>query len=83
MLLLRETPLYAGYIDLVARATASAATIMSPLPAFYHNPSSILDIVDQTIGRALDLFDVGFAGTKRWKGEDASPAWRIDKNTDG
>jgi flavin prenyltransferase len=73
VLLLRETPLHAGHIDLMARATASGAIIMPPVPAFYALPLSIDDIVDQTVSRALELLDVTIAGIKRWDGSSVAP----------
>lgn len=68
VLLLRETPLHAGHIELMAQATRNGAIIMPPVPAFYAMPQTIDDIVDQTVGRALDLLDVGLPGVKRWDG---------------
>ena len=66
VLLLRETPLHAGHIDLMARATRAGAIIMPPVPAFYHRPETIDDIVNQTVGRALDLFGIESDLVKRW-----------------
>jgi 4-hydroxy-3-polyprenylbenzoate decarboxylase len=73
VLLLRETPLHAGHIDLMARATNSGAIIMPPVPAFYALPKSVEDIVDQTVSRALELLDVTIAGIKRWNGNSVVP----------
>ncbi|MCP9272582.1 UbiX family flavin prenyltransferase [Mycolicibacterium arenosum] len=73
VLLLRETPLHAGHIDLMARATANGAIVMPPVPAFYALPQSIDDIVDQTVGRALELLDVVVPGIKRWDGSSVVP----------
>ncbi|MGN6771918.1 MAG: UbiX family flavin prenyltransferase [Rhizobiaceae bacterium] len=67
VLLLRETPLHAGHIALMAQASRSGATIMPPVPAFYHRPRTIDDIVNQTVGRALDLFGIPLSVTKRWE----------------
>jgi len=66
VLLVRETPLHAGHIELMRTATNSGAIIMPPVPAFYHRPRTIDDIVDQTVGRALDLFGVDLDWVKRW-----------------
>ncbi|HNP55479.1 MAG TPA: UbiX family flavin prenyltransferase [Gordonia sp. (in: high G+C Gram-positive bacteria)] len=68
VLLLRETPLHAGHIDLMARADRSGAIVMPPVPAFYHRPTSIDDVVTQTVARALDLFDLSHELTYRWNG---------------
>lgn len=69
VLLLRETPLHAGHIALMAQATRNGAIIMPPVPAFYALPQSLDDVVDQTIGRALDLLDVPLPSVKRWNGQ--------------
>ncbi|MDE2370969.1 MAG: UbiX family flavin prenyltransferase [Burkholderiales bacterium] len=68
VLLLRETPLHAGHISLMAQATANGAIIMPPVPAFYHRPATVQEIVDQTVGRALDLFDIDVGVVRRWSG---------------
>ncbi|MDL2398267.1 UbiX family flavin prenyltransferase [Rhizobium mayense] len=67
VLLLRETPLHAGHIALMDQATRNGAIIMPPVPAFYNRPQTIDDIVNQTVGRALDLFDIHLPIVKRWK----------------
>ncbi len=67
VLVVRETPLHLGHLRSMVAATENGAIIMPPVPAFYHKPKTIDDIVDQTIGRCLDLFDIE-TGTlvKRW-----------------
>jgi 4-hydroxy-3-polyprenylbenzoate decarboxylase len=65
VLMLRETPLHAGHIDLMARATANGAIIMPPVPAFYALPRSVEEVVDQTVSRALELLNVVIRGIKR------------------
>ncbi|MCA3072865.1 MAG: 3-octaprenyl-4-hydroxybenzoate carboxy-lyase, partial [Rhodocyclaceae bacterium] len=72
VLLLRETPLHAGHISLMEQATRNGAIIMPPVPAFYHRPKTLDDIVTQTVGRALDLFGIDTRTVKRWKDEPAS-----------
>ncbi len=67
VLLLRETPLHAGHIALMAQATQNGAIVMPPVPAFYHRPQTLDDIINQTVARALDLFDMRLPITKRWK----------------
>jgi len=71
VLLFRETPLHAGHIETMAQATRNGAIVMPPVPAFYHRPSSVDDIVTQTVGRALDLFGID-VGVKRWKDDGAA-----------
>ncbi|WP_293863917.1 UbiX family flavin prenyltransferase [uncultured Alsobacter sp.] len=66
VLMVRETPLHAGHIDLMERATRSGAVIMPPVPSFYTKPRTIQDIVDQTVGRALDQFGIRHHAVRRW-----------------
>ncbi len=68
VLLFRETPLHAGHIAIMERATLNGAIVMPPVPAFYHRPKTIDDIVNQTVGRALDLFDIESGSVRRWNG---------------
>jgi 4-hydroxy-3-polyprenylbenzoate decarboxylase len=67
VLVVRETPLHAGHLRSMTAATENGAIIMPPVPAFYHRPQSIDDIVNQTVGRCLDLFDVDPGLVKRWQ----------------
>ena len=69
VLMPRETPLHAGHIRSMQAVTEMGAIVAPPVPAFYARPKSIEEIVDQTIGRTLDLFDIDAGLTKRW-GED-------------
>lgn len=70
VLLLRETPLHAGHISLMDQASRAGAIVMPPVPAFYHRPKTIDDIVNQTVGRALDLFDIDARIVKRWREDE-------------
>lgn len=74
VLLLRETPLHAGHIALMDQATRNGAIIMPPVPAFYSKPKTLGDVVDQTIGRALDLVDIHLPHVKRWKEDEPGSA---------
>ncbi len=67
VLMVRETPLHAGHIALMDTATRSGAIIMPPVPSFYTRPATIDDMVSQTVGRALDLFDLDHPSVRRWK----------------
>ncbi|SFZ83297.1 4-hydroxy-3-polyprenylbenzoate decarboxylase [Devosia enhydra] len=67
VLMLRETPLHAGHIALMDQANRNGAIIMPPVPAFYTRPKTLDDIVVQSVGRALDLFDLELPMVKRWK----------------
>ncbi len=68
VLLVRETPLHAGHLRLMLQATESGAIVMPPVPAFYPNPTSIAELVDHTVGRALDLLGVDANLVSRWDG---------------
>ncbi len=70
--LLRETPFHLGHIKIMEQATLNGAIVMPPVPAFYHRPTTIDGIVDQTVGRALDLFDLDVNLVERWKEETSS-----------
>ncbi len=72
VLMLRETPLHAGHIRLMAQATENGAIVMPPVPGFYSRPKSIDDMVTQSVGRALDLLGIDAGVVKRWK--DTVPA---------
>jgi flavin prenyltransferase len=67
VLMVRETPLHAGHLRSMMAATENGAIVMPPVPAFYHLPKTIDDIVNQTVGRALDLFDIDAKIVKRWR----------------
>jgi 4-hydroxy-3-polyprenylbenzoate decarboxylase len=69
VLLVRETPLHAGHLRTMAALSEIGAIIAPPVPAFYAKPRSIEDMVDQTVGRVLDLFDIDVGIVHRW-GED-------------
>jgi len=68
VLMVRETPLHKGHLELMARAADYGATILPPVPAFYHRPESIDDIVSQTVGRALDHLGLEHELIERWQG---------------
>ena len=66
VLMVRETPLHHGHVELILKATNMGAIVTPPVPAFYHRPKTIAEIVDQTVGRALDLFGIDAGVVKRW-----------------
>jgi flavin prenyltransferase len=72
VLLFRETPLHAGHIALMDQATRMGAIIMPPIPSFYHRPRSIEDIVDRSVGRMLDLFELSNDLVSRWTGSNGA-----------
>ncbi len=66
VLLLRETPLHTGHLRTMLALSEMGAIIMPPVPAFYAKPDSLQDVVDQSLGRLLDLFDIEIGVTRRW-----------------
>ena len=68
VLLVRETPLHLGHLRNMERLCEMGAIIMPPVPAFYHKPKTIQDIVDQTIGKTLDLLGIKHDLFQRWSG---------------
>jgi len=70
VLLARETPLHLGYIRNMAKLTEMGGIIFPPIPAFYHKPQSVQDIIDHTIGKVLDMFDIEHDLFPRWSGLD-------------
>lgn len=70
ILLVRETPLHLGHLELMQRAAQYGCSIVPPVPAFYHRPKTIDDIVNQTVGRALDLIGIDTKSVYRWKEND-------------
>lgn len=70
VLMVRETPLHLGHIELMARAASYGAVVMPPVPAFYHRPQTLDDVINQSVGKALDLFDVSHRLFRRWKETD-------------
>ncbi|MBK5571200.1 UbiX family flavin prenyltransferase [Ensifer sp. SSB1] len=68
VLMLRETPLHLGHIRNMAQVTEMGGIIYPPVPAFYAKPQSIEDMVDHTVGRVLDLFDLDPGVVRRWLG---------------
>jgi len=68
VLLPRETPLHLGHCRLLTSACELGAILVPPVPAFYNRPKTIDDIVNHTVGRALDLFDLDTDEVQRWGG---------------
>ncbi len=66
VLVVRETPLHEGHLELMMRVTRMGAVVMPPVPAFYHMPKTIDDLIDQTIGKVLDLFAIDASLFRRW-----------------
>lgn len=71
VLLVRETPLHLGHIRHMAAVTEAGAIVYPPVPAFYARPASLEEMVDHTIGRVLDLYDIDTDLVRRWPGARA------------
>lgn len=72
VLMVRETPLHLGHLRTMTQVTEMGAIVMPPVPAFYAQPATVEDIVDHSVGRALDLFGLDCGIVKRW-GETIGP----------
>ena len=68
VLLVRETPLHLGHLRNMEKLAEMGATIMPPVPAFYHKPKTIEDILDHTTGKILDIFNIEHNLFRRWSG---------------
>ncbi len=74
VLMVRESPLHTGHLRTLTQASEIGAIIAPPLPGFYAKPESIEDLVDHTVGRVLDLFDLDLGLVRRWgEPRDHSP----------
>ena len=73
VLMVRETPFHLGHLRSMVKVTEMGAIVAPPLPAFYSRPATLNEMVDQSVGRALDLFGLDWSAVKRW-GEDVGPA---------
>jgi len=69
VLMVRETPFHLGHLRTMTQLAEIGAIIAPPLPAFYAEPQTVDDLVDQSVGRALDLLGVDTPLTKRWGGD--------------
>ncbi len=68
VLVVRETPLHSGHLRLMAGVAKMGGVILPPMPAFYHHPETIEDIIDQTVGKILDQFGLEHNLFHRWHG---------------
>jgi flavin prenyltransferase len=74
VLLVRETPLHLGHLRILQQVAEMGAVVMPPMPAFYHRPTTVQDIVDQTVNRALDMLDIRLEQDlfSRWDADSAA-----------
>jgi len=68
VLMVRETPLHLGHLRTMTALTEMGAIVAPPVPAFYGKPRSVEALVDHTLGRVMDLFDIDLGSVKRWRG---------------
>lgn len=71
VLMVRETPLHTGHLRTMTALSEMGAIIAPPLPALYARPETIDDVIDHSVGRVLDLFDLDSGRVRRW-GEPAT-----------
>ena len=79
ILMVRETPLHLGHLRTMTALAEMGAIILPPVPAFYAEPRNLSDLVDQMVGRALDLFGYDWPDVKRW-GEELAKGRRKKKS---
>ncbi len=72
----RETPLHTGHLRLLLAVAEMGAVLLPPMPAYYHMPKTIDDIINQTVGKALDQFDIEHQLFRRWEGGEARQVLR-------
>jgi flavin prenyltransferase len=70
ILMVRETPLHLGHLRTLAALAETGAIIMPPVPAFYHKPTTVAEIVDHSVDRVLDLLGIPSNDAKRWAGSE-------------
>jgi 4-hydroxy-3-polyprenylbenzoate decarboxylase len=69
VLVVRETPLHLGHLENMAALTRMGAVIFPPVPAFYHRPKTLDDVINQTVTRILDQFEIDVTLFERWSDE--------------
>ncbi|MDI4666149.1 UbiX family flavin prenyltransferase [Xanthobacter autotrophicus] len=75
VLMARETPLHTGHLRTMTQVSEMGAIISPPMPAFYSRPANLEEMIDHTVGRVLDLFDIEVGAVRRW-GEESGPRRR-------
>jgi 4-hydroxy-3-polyprenylbenzoate decarboxylase len=68
VLVVRETPLHRGHLELMLSAASQGAVILPPIPAFYHKPETITDLIHHTVGKVLDCLRIPHDLFRRWGG---------------
>jgi 4-hydroxy-3-polyprenylbenzoate decarboxylase len=77
VLVVRETPLHKGHLQLMLRAAELGAVILPPVPAFYHMPGTIEGIIDQVVGKVLDVFGIEHHLFPRWGVDEGKKAMEL------
>jgi 4-hydroxy-3-polyprenylbenzoate decarboxylase len=77
VLVVRETPLHIGHLRLMTMAAEMGAHLLPPVPSFYHQPKTIGDIIDQTIGKVFDYIGIEHELFNRWGEPGATPKTRV------
>jgi 4-hydroxy-3-polyprenylbenzoate decarboxylase len=83
VLLVRETPLHTGHLRTMTALSEMGAVIAPPVPAFYAKPQTLDEMIDQTLGRVLDLFDLEAGAVKRWGEASAAEHRRATRRRSG
>lgn len=76
VVVVRETPLHVGHLKLMTSLAEMGGIILPPMPSFYNLPKTIDDIINQTVGKALDQFDIEHNRFRRWEGSQHCQALR-------
>lgn len=71
VLMVRETPLHTGHLRAMTALSEMGAIVAPPVPAFYARPQSLDEMIDHTVGRVLDLFEINTGGVRRWKSQES------------
>ncbi len=84
VLLVRETPLHLGHLRLLVQVTEMGAIVMPPVPAFYHRPTTLEAVIDQTVNRVLDMLDIELDKDlfPRWQGANGNQPNHSARNAD-
>ncbi len=70
VLVVREGPVHTGHLELMLRVSKMGTIVFPPVPAFYHRPETLDDVINHTVGKVLDLFGIEHTLFRRWKGKE-------------
>ena len=73
VLMVRESPLHVGHLRMLTSLAEMGAIVAPPVPAFYGRPANLTDLIDHTLGRVLDLFDIDVGLVRRWRDTVGAP----------